>query len=1080
MLADRFRVESMLGVGGMGVVYRATDLALDVPVALKLLRPELASRSGAFERFRQELLLARQVSNPHVVRIHDLARHEDRWLISMDFVEGESLDRRLDRDGPMEVEEALRITRQIAEGLGAAHAKGVVHRDLKPANILLDKEGNAYVSDFGVARSLASTGVTQSGTVVGTPEYLSPEQARGDAIDARSDLYALGLILYEMLAGKPPFSGGTVAEILAQRLVRTPEPLSRHRADAPAWVVRLTDKLLRPQPAHRFRDSEAVIAAIDRRAVARELRRAPLLRLGVAALLAVGIGTAGWLLQRDAGPAAPATPPLERMLVLPVTGDGDDMATRDRLFATAAHLREALATIPGVAVVDGERTALALRLLDATGSSDFDIPTLRNVAAAQRVLRPRVVQADGRWQVTATLYREGGETRIDGPAAADPVAAMDAWASAPATAQALGLPPGALSLRLPASMDALQAYGAGLEALRRDALSEAAAQLEAATAAAPDYAAAWLARADVAQLIGEQDTAFEAIEQGQAAADAGTPRMQRRFAAERLLLEGDAAEAAAQWQLLLEATPDDTQAELNLARAQGAGGDFASAVAGLQKLTSRDAQDPRAWFELGKFSILSGDARRAVDDHLVRALVLYKRSGNRFGEAEAVNALGIGYARLGQTSDAIEQYRKAVELRRAVGNRRGEATSLRNLGTMLTFAGKFDEAAAVLANARTLHASLDDRAGLAAVENELGLLAEERGDYPGALEAYRRALQAWQQLNDPPGVAQALNDIGFAYFQLGAYDNAQVYLQQAANEYAKLGDQTGTIRTDQGLGLLAIARGRWDQARRLLERALAEADRQQMLEEAAVSHRHIAELELLQGRPVLAIAAATKAEALFQQREDAHGRADAALIRVQALLAAHADEAAREALDALAGTLADASREQRAIAALLRAQLARQAGDAAKDAQWLAQARDLAAAAGIKSLQLQAALQAADARGTAALKSDILRLGNATLRLRWLEKTMAEALAAGKVQAAVDAYRDVQPTLRSGSFLRARHLHALGAVALARAGDAPGAAAAEAASERALAQLRAQVPASQLVAFDAAENARGTAVANAR
>ena len=239
VLADRFRIESILGVGGMGVVYRATDQALGVPVALKLLRPELMHRADAFERFRQELLLARQVSSPHVVRIHDLARHDGQWLISMDYVEGESLDRRLDRDGPLPVEDALRITRQLAEGLGAAHAKGVIHRDLKPSNVLLDGEGNAYISDFGVARSLATSGMTQSGTVVGTPDYLSPEQARGEPVDARSDLYALGLILYEMLAGKPPFAGGTVSEILAQRMMRTPAPVSDVRPETPAWTARL-------------------------------------------------------------------------------------------------------------------------------------------------------------------------------------------------------------------------------------------------------------------------------------------------------------------------------------------------------------------------------------------------------------------------------------------------------------------------------------------------------------------------------------------------------------------------------------------------------------------------------------------------------------------------------------------------------------------------------------------------------------------------------------------------------------------------------------------------------------------------
>ncbi|MET0232890.1 MAG: serine/threonine-protein kinase, partial [Rhodanobacteraceae bacterium] len=269
LLGGRFRIESLLGVGGMGVVYRARDLSLDIDVALKLLRPELARKPDAFERFRKELLLARQVSSPHVVRIHDIAEAGGRWFISMDFIDGESLEGYRDRVGKIPVEGALAVTHALLDGLSAAHARGVIHRDLKPANVLLDKTGHAYITDFGVARSLGATGLTQSGVIVGTPEYLSPEQARGDPADARSDLYTTGLILYEMLTGTLPFAGGTPAETVIQRIVRPPPSLAKARPDLPRWLHAFCERLLKVNPAHRLQSAKEALRALETKRVPR-------------------------------------------------------------------------------------------------------------------------------------------------------------------------------------------------------------------------------------------------------------------------------------------------------------------------------------------------------------------------------------------------------------------------------------------------------------------------------------------------------------------------------------------------------------------------------------------------------------------------------------------------------------------------------------------------------------------------------------------------------------------------------------------------------------------------------------------
>ncbi len=1066
LLGGRYRIEAILGIGGMGVVYRASDLTLGVDVALKLLRPELAHRDDVLDRFRQELLLARQVSSPHVVRIHDLAHHDGHWLISMDYVDGESLDHRIDREGPLPLDEALRITEQIAQGLVDAHAKGVVHRDLKPANILLDTQGQAYIADFGVARSLATSGMlqasmTRAGSVVGTPDYLSPEQARGEAADARSDLYAVGLILYEMLAGKLPFSGGTTAEVLAQRMLRAPAPLSRER-DVPAWVARLVDRLLRPQPAHRLQGAGEILDAIKHRELPRDMRsllpqlgRWGAMAVVVAVLLAAG--SAWWLGKQDAPPSQVAfAQPLERLLVLPITGD----ASTEVMAALSAELRDALASRPGLAVVDGERTALAVGQWYLDDRTQVDVAAVQRSIGGQRALHVQLRQQQGHWNADARLHVVGRPVRDMHASAQDPAAALRALLATADFSRALQVGDPPISL---AATGALEAYGAGLLARRKGKLAEALAHFTAATAAAPGDAAAWLAQAQAALAIGDVERAADAIEQGQRASNKVPAAVARHLAAQRASIDGDADAAVKQWRAALAATPDDGEAALNLARAQASAGELKPAISGLLELSKRDGNDPRIWYELGKLSILSGQAQRAVDDYLTRALVQYKRARDLYGQAETINALGIGYERLGQSADAAEQFGKAVQLRRTLGNRIGEATSLRNLGNVLAIAGEHDKADRSLREAHAVYAALGNRGGLAAVENDLGLLAEERGNFPQALASFKRALVAWQQIDDPLRIAQAQNDIGFAQFQLGAYNDADVYLRQSADGYAKLGDQTGSIRALQALGLLAIARGQWADARRQLQRTLADAQAAQMHEEAAVSQRHLAELDLWQGHFEAAKTESSRAQASFQARGDARGTADAGLLNAEAQLLSGDIDAAQQALDGMQVSLEQAGAEQRATWQSLRAAVAFAQGRNADAAKILQQARRLAVASGVRQLQLRIELQATRAAANQdaalqALAAPTATLGHVGLRLAWLQRRMQQSLFMRDAPAAVLAYQEASSLLRAGDFRDAATLHSLGAQARSLMGDEAGARAARARMQDAGPSLRARAP----------------------
>ena len=208
-LAGRYKVERILGEGGMATVYLATDQKHKRKVAVKVMRPELAATLGA-ERFLREVEIAGQLSHPHILPMHDSGESDGILYYVMPYIEGETLRERLQRDGALPVEEALKLAREVSEALAYAHRRNIVHRDIKPANILLS-EGHALVADFGIARAVGDSGgeqLTRTGLAVGTPQYMAPEQATGEKeVDGRADVYATGSVLYEMIAGEPPFTG---------------------------------------------------------------------------------------------------------------------------------------------------------------------------------------------------------------------------------------------------------------------------------------------------------------------------------------------------------------------------------------------------------------------------------------------------------------------------------------------------------------------------------------------------------------------------------------------------------------------------------------------------------------------------------------------------------------------------------------------------------------------------------------------------------------------------------------------------------------------------------------------------------
>jgi CheY-like chemotaxis protein len=265
-LAGRYEIRSVVGRGGMGVVYRAHDRDLDEEVAIKTIRRDLLTGDPVVaEQLKSEIRLARRISHRNVVRTHDLGEADGIAYVTMEFVEGLTVRELLTTRGRLGIASALGLARQFTEALAVAHAAGVVHRDVKPENALLDASGVLKVMDFGIARlaaAAATSGITQSGTIVGTPAYMAPEQLVGDEVDARADLYALGVVLYECLTGELPYTANSVVSLIAKALTMQPVPPSTRNAEIPPALSALVMRLLSKTPAERPESASALLEAL--------------------------------------------------------------------------------------------------------------------------------------------------------------------------------------------------------------------------------------------------------------------------------------------------------------------------------------------------------------------------------------------------------------------------------------------------------------------------------------------------------------------------------------------------------------------------------------------------------------------------------------------------------------------------------------------------------------------------------------------------------------------------------------------------------------------------------------------------
>jgi eukaryotic-like serine/threonine-protein kinase len=366
VIAGRFEIVELIGKGGMSSVFKAHDRLLDRSVAIKVLHPQFTEDEEYVERFRREARSVAQLSHPNIVTVIDRGEDSGRQYIVFEYVQGENLKQLLERTGPMSAYEALGMALQMARALSFAHGRGLIHRDVKPQNVLLNAEGQAKMTDFGIARSVDVQGVTITGTVLGTSEYIAPEQARGQQVDAQTDVYSLGVVLYELLTGSVPYDGDNFVTV-ALRHVNEPVPsLLEQRPDAPPRLALAVERAMAKSPDERYESMDELVEELEdclaeldpssedatmitRRPVAAARRQRPRRkrrRLGVlwpiAAVLGVlavaALAALGALALRDDGNGGPQAAPNTPMKLVGIDSfdpEGDNKEEHDEAVARA-------------------------------------------------------------------------------------------------------------------------------------------------------------------------------------------------------------------------------------------------------------------------------------------------------------------------------------------------------------------------------------------------------------------------------------------------------------------------------------------------------------------------------------------------------------------------------------------------------------------------------------------------------------------------------------------------------------------------------------------------------------------------
>jgi eukaryotic-like serine/threonine-protein kinase len=934
---NRYQVLEKLGEGGMGRVYKALDLELDRPVALKTIRTEQGKGPEVLKRFKQELVLARKITHKNVVRIYDLGEAEGGVkFFTMELVEGKSLRDLLLEKKTIPTKEAISFMKQMLSGLTEAHSQGIVHRDLKPQNIMVDEAGVLRIMDFGIARTADTATLTGSSEMIGTPDYISPEQVKGENANAQSDLYSAGIVLYELLTGEVPFKGDTAISKVVARLQAKPTPPRTINPQIPPYVERIILKLMEVDPDLRYKTAAEVLQDLEREQVDSSLllrtRKAVLRKKGwIAAVLAGSVGLGAWVLMKNPSGEVQAAP-VTTIAILPF----HNMTGNPELGWMENGIQEMLITdisqSSALRPVLRDRVDRILHEVGKDGQSRFDQPALAMIsqsAGADYVLHGSFVESKGGRLRMDLILRQSG-TGVGTPVKIERASAevfelvddLTRKVTSELNLDSFGETDRPLIDLSTRSLPALRAYYQAKDELQKGANQAAIPLLKAAIGHDPRFAMAHAGLAETYFHLGDEANALASITTAKTLAEESPLPLAERYQIHAIAarIQDDPETAVASYRELAKLFPEDPDVLYSLASSLETRGEAGEAVAIYRQVLAISPGHGAALLGLGRMMVVSGHPDEAIP--LLREAAeseQFKADDETLGMIHSI--LGVAHRDLGQYDPAIESFQTSLKHRRAAGDTRGVAISLNNLATVLRRMRRFPEAQQYLDEALAIARQMENEMLESLALLNLGNIEIDNGHLDKALEYHRRSLDIEWDRNEHTELAVRLNMIADTLRKKGLYSDALVYLELAKGYLERSEDLKEKAINLRVLGRIEMTRGNYASAQTALLETLRLFQEIGAGPETAETHLMLARMYADQGRFDDALQAVGSAENLLHEGPGGT-KAQARLTRAEILLDVGDAKGASSELDQAEMILDPNTRLERLHLGLLRTRVA--------------------------------------------------------------------------------------------------------------------------------------------------------------